>query len=64
MLSVLSERDEEMEKKDEKLNEEINKVLGIDEEIVEKPDEDMEIEYKFYRLEKLVERRPLLLKIA
>jgi len=36
MLSVLSERDEEMEKKDEKLNEEINKVLGIDEEIVEK----------------------------
>lgn len=41
---------------------EINKTLGLDDDWNNKFNDDLEIEYKLFRLEKLVERRPLLLK--
>jgi len=45
---------------------EINKTLGLggDDEAEELAmlDEELEIDYKIYRLEKLLERRPILLK--
>jgi len=63
MLNVISERDEGELERDAKLNAEINRVLQIEGEIDQDKvlDEEDEIEYKLYRLEKLVERRPLLL---
>lgn len=66
MLNVISERDDAEAERDEKLNAEINRVLQIEGEISQDKtlDEEDEIEYKLFRLEKLVERRPLLLKYS
>ena len=51
------------QRRDAKLNQEISNALQVEIESEDANfDEDLEIEYKLYRLEKLVERRPLLLK--